>query len=175
MVKASLISSTRPAFVQHRRRLLRRQTPPASPGWCRPLPRRRVGSQKHDPPRLPIVRVAASNSLDERRTPIKPTPRDLNRRSSRLIEYFSRCPLQPTILCHSPTNDFEGGPYPTHYPDIKEPPYDAHDAPPVEPRFLPEAANDWLLGTFEALAVSCTVISSRSSSGPQESIESIMK
>jgi hypothetical protein len=47
--------------------------------------------------------------------------------------------LQPPILCHSPTNDFEGDPYPTHYPDVREPPYDAHDAPPVEPSFLPES------------------------------------
>ena len=54
---------------------------------------------------------------------------------------YGRCnPLQPPILCHSPTNDFEGDPYPTHYPDVKVPPYDAHEAPPAEPSFLPEAA-----------------------------------
>ncbi|MGB8898051.1 MAG: hypothetical protein WCC90_01815, partial [Methylocella sp.] len=54
---------------------------------------------------------------------------------------YGRCnPLQPPILCHSPTNDFEDDPYPTHYPDVKEPPYDPHDAPPAEQTFLPEAA-----------------------------------
>jgi hypothetical protein len=49
---------------------------------------------------VPLARAAASTSLDERPAPIKPTPRDLNRRSSRIESTVGNFGIWVQITLH---------------------------------------------------------------------------